>query len=84
MNINVNECIDTLNFASWDADGWHYTGKQYSRPHLSKQEEEAHRFERVALYVMVLDCINFCFWPVDESGSGNRNGKGKGGLTARI
>ena len=65
-------CINDLDFASWDADGWHYTGLNYSRPNMSKEEEDMHhRFERVALYVMIMDCINFCFWPVGDK-DGNR------------
>mmetsp|Transcript_15311 Transcript_15311/g.18630 ORF Transcript_15311/g.18630 Transcript_15311/m.18630 type:complete len:513 (-) Transcript_15311:30-1568(-) len=63
---NVDDCIDNLNFASWDADNWHYTGVNYKRSHLSKEQEDTQRFERVALYVMVLDCINFCFWPTTD------------------
>lgn len=55
-----------LDFADWDADDWHYNGRAYSRPHLSKEQEGRQRFERVALYIMLLDCINFCFWPVDD------------------
>ena len=62
----VDKCIDSLDFASWDADGWHYTGSNYSRPHLPKEVEERQRFERVSLYVMIMDCINFCFWPVED------------------
>lgn len=41
----------------WDADGWHYTGNTYHGTDLIRQE-------RVALYVLALDAINFCFWPV--------------------
>jgi hypothetical protein len=40
----------------WDEHGWHYTGSTY-------QGDEAKRQERVALYVLALDAINFCFWP---------------------
>ena len=67
---DVDNCIDNLDFASWDADGWHYTGANFKRDHLSKEEEERQRFERVALYVLMMDCINFCFWPVDDGHSG--------------
>lgn len=41
----------------WDADGWHYTGSTY------QGRDESMRQERVALYVLALDAINFCFWP---------------------
>lgn len=64
----IEKCLDSdgFEFASWDAEDWHYTGKSYSRPHLSQLEEQKQRYERVALYTCFLDCINFCFWPVDD------------------
>lgn len=40
----------------WDAHGWHYTGNTY-------KGDESNIQERVALYVLALDAINFCFWP---------------------
>eukprot|EP00934_Nitzschia_sp_Nitz4_P003593 Nitzschia sp. Nitz4//scaffold13_size275219//152013//153137//NITZ4_000883-RA/size275219-processed-gene-0.148-mRNA-1//-1//CDS//3329536041//3583//frame0 len=40
----------------WDEENWHYQGKQF------KGSEEL-RKERVALYILALDAINFCFWP---------------------
>ena len=46
----------------WDEEGWHYTGMDYQRPFLSNYKERQ-RIERVALYVLALDSINFCFWP---------------------
>ncbi len=42
----------------WDADGWHYDGSGY------RGGRESTRMERVALYVLALDAINFCFWPL--------------------
>jgi Potential Queuosine, Q, salvage protein family len=36
----------------WDEEGWHY--RNDAAP------------ERVALYILALDAINFCFWPSDE------------------
>jgi len=64
----VEKCVDDalFEYASWDAENWHYTGMSYSRPHLPKEEEQKQRFERVALYIFFLDCINFCFWPVED------------------
>lgn len=58
------EKIDTLaknimenrTATEWDADGWHYTGANY-------QGSKEFRKERVALYILALDAINFCFWP---------------------
>ena len=67
-----NEYFDTMNFATWDSESWHYTGASYSRPHLSKEEESKQRYERVAIYIMVLDCINFCFWPDKETGNNSK------------
>ena len=67
----IMKCLNDLNFANWDAAGWHYTGSNYSRPHLSKEIENKQRFERVALYVMIMDCINFCFWPVVDDNNDN-------------
>jgi len=59
----------------WDTDGWHYTGTNFARQGRSGANAEAHRVERVLLYVLALDAINFCFWPIaddddiDDSGS---------------
>ena len=69
---NKHDYFHSLDFAAWDSESWHYTGASYSRPHLSKEEESKQRYERVALYIMVLDCINFCFWPDKDTG---RNSK---------
>lgn len=55
-----------LQFAAWDEEEWHYTGANYLRKNMSREEAERQRFERVALYIMVVDCINFCFWPVTD------------------
>ena len=49
----------------WDTEGWHYTAEDYLYP-----EEE--RLERVAMYVLALDAINFCFWPSPD-GSDKQN-----------
>ena len=48
----------------WDADGWHYTGNGH-------RGTDAVRQERVALYVLALDAINFCFWPHPDQKGGN-------------
>ena len=42
---------------AWDTEGWHYTGVGFTGPAYERNE-------RVALYLFVLDAINFCFWPV--------------------
>lgn len=40
----------------WDEENWHYRGEKFAGA-------EAQRQERVALYILALDAINFCFWP---------------------
>ncbi|KAI2514375.1 putative Queuosine [Fragilaria crotonensis] len=50
----------------WDADGWHYAGSQF-------QGNDTLRQERVALYVLALDAINFCFWPHDDEQHNNNH-----------
>ena len=50
--------------AEWDAEGWHYDGSGY-------RGCESSRMERVALYILSLDAINFCFWPDVEAGDGD-------------
>lgn len=40
----------------WDAEGWHYNAGNFRG---SPQQSQ----ERVALYILALDAINFCFWP---------------------
>ena len=56
----------------WDADGWHYTGANYATSTSRAENEdqvEGQRVERVLLYILALDAINFCFWPTeDQSG----------------
>lgn len=48
----------------WDTEGWHYSGADF---HGSEEE----RRERVALYLLALDAINFCFWPLPEDDPSN-------------
>ncbi|MGK3736474.1 MAG: hypothetical protein ACI8RD_007689 [Bacillariaceae sp.] len=43
----------------WDTEGWHYNGSGFNGT-------EDERRERVALYLLALDAINFCFWPLSE------------------
>jgi hypothetical protein len=51
----------TKDFAvtEWDAEGWHYRGLDFSGC-------DNLRRERVALYILALDAINFCFWPTNS------------------
>eukprot|EP00980_Cylindrotheca_fusiformis_P007952 scaffold1697_cov120-Cylindrotheca_fusiformis.AAC.34 len=44
------------NWIEWDEEKWHYTGDGYTG-------SESRKRERVALYILTLDAINFCFWP---------------------
>lgn len=62
----------SLQVAEWDADGWHYTGKTYQR-RLYQNEElyELMRMERVGLYILSMDAINFCFWPSSSNSAKN-------------
>lgn len=55
-------------WAQWDEHGWHYTGSSYQRSssRMSEAERQRHRRERVALYVLTLDAMNFCFWPAHD------------------
>jgi len=78
----VDSCIDNLKFASWDEENWHYTAATYSRNGATEEEMQAQRFERIAMYIIVMDTINFCFWPCTDtekeslssaSGSGTKN-----------
>lgn len=55
--------ISTASAASiqWDEHSWHYTA---SSPVCLTFLTEEQRIERVALYIMALDALNFCFWPI--------------------
>lgn len=62
----------SLQVAEWDADGWHYTGNTYQRRKYQDDElYELMRMERVALYILSMDAINFCFWPSPSSSTKN-------------
>jgi hypothetical protein len=63
----VDSCIDNLKFASWDEENWHYTAATYSRNGATEEEIQAQRFERIAMYIIVMDTINFCFWPCTDT-----------------
>ena len=45
--------------AEWDEEGWHYRGQGF-------RGDETERQERIALYILALDAINFCFWPSEK------------------
>ncbi len=62
----------SLQVAEWDADGWHYTGKTYGqRKYQDDEVYEMMRMERVGLYILSMDAINFCFWPSSSSSAKN-------------
>ncbi len=72
----------SLEVTEWDSGGWHYSGDNYKNQ-LRKRglvqytdHHELMRMERVALYVLSLDAINFCFWPTSifKSDSPVKNG----------
>lgn len=67
ISSNIDCCIQNLNFASWDDEQWHYNAKDYTRKDVSEQVIARQRFERIALYIMAMDAINFCFWPVADT-----------------
>mmetsp|Transcript_15292 Transcript_15292/g.31266 ORF Transcript_15292/g.31266 Transcript_15292/m.31266 type:complete len:334 (-) Transcript_15292:9-1010(-) len=55
----------TSSWIEWDAEGWHYSGVGF-------EGTDDERRERVALYLLALDAINFCFWPLpDDGGKGD-------------
>lgn len=49
----------TASWIEWDSEGWHYNGDGFTGSASQKAE-------RVALYLLALDAINFCFWPYPE------------------
>ena len=55
----------SLQVSEWDADGWHYTGKNY-KVGSTDEFDILMRMERIALYVLTMDAINFCFWPTTK------------------
>ena len=64
----------SLEVTEWDADNWHYTGVNYLKKNRYIENDEYYelmRMERVALYILTLDAINFCFWPISTSTSDN-------------
>ena len=64
----------SLEVTEWDADNWHYTGANYQKKNIDNDEYyELMRMERVALYILTLDCINFCFWPVSSTFTSDNN-----------
>ena len=42
----------------WDEEAWHYQPPAAWRSVV--------RNERLALYILALDAVNFCFWPTDK------------------
>jgi hypothetical protein len=57
-SISSSSCAVSI---QWDEHSWHYTA---SSPMCLTYLTEEQRIERVALYIMALDALNFCFWPI--------------------
>ena len=55
METTTTTTTTPLANVQWDAEGWHYAA-------LEIQDATTKR-ERIALYILALDAINFCFWP---------------------
>ena len=52
--------------------GWHYTGRTYQRSRYFDDDlYELMKMERVGLYILSMDAINFCFWPSSSSSAKN-------------
>ena len=71
--LTEESCVHNLEFAAWDEFQWHYNAENYSRTSLNEHVQHQ-RFERIALYILVMDTINFCFWPksnVKDDGQDN-------------
>ena len=60
LKSTVDSNADSSSWIQWDEEGWHYSGKGF-------EGTQAQRKERVALYLLALDAINFCFWPLPSS-----------------
>jgi hypothetical protein len=56
------------NWIEWDSEEWHYNG-------IGFKGTESQRQERVALYLLALDAINFCFWPTTDSTTTSSTGE---------
>jgi hypothetical protein len=64
-NTNSNSNTNS-NPVQWDEQGWHY------HPPSSWPVEIIR--ERVALYILALDAINFCFWPINQDDGKDKDG----------
>ena len=58
----------------WDEEGWHYNG-------IGFRGSEIQRKERIALYILALDAINFCFWPISDNDNKGGNAIGETSIT---
>jgi hypothetical protein len=60
---DTNSAATTSNndtsWIEWDEEGWHYSGQGFKGNDATKRE-------RIALYLLALDAINFCFWPLPD------------------
>jgi hypothetical protein len=58
----------SLQVSEWDADGWHYTGKNYREKGVDNKRNILMKMERVALYVlaMVRKCTELLYMSVSS------------------
>lgn len=59
VRVNVNEdapLVSQIQKVAWDDDEWHYSSPKHWPENI--------RRERLALYILCIDAINFCFWPL--------------------
>ncbi len=61
---SANTNKEDSSWIEWDEEGWHYNGDGFEGTRTEKRE-------RVALYLLALDAINFCFWPLPETSNTN-------------
>lgn len=64
---NTNNDDNNNTWIEWDSEGWHYNGVGF-------QGTAQQRRERIGLYLLALDAINFCFWPYPETDDDDTDG----------
>ena len=66
-SIENNGESNQKDFVEWDEEGYHYSGDAYKRSMMNDDRIFLMKMERVALYILALDAMNFCFWPAHEN-----------------
>jgi hypothetical protein len=59
LHLHTNE----MKVIEWDEHEWHYGVDPRIRKNFENLLSQSEQAERVALYVLCLDALNFCFWP---------------------